>query len=93
MTTLPRPEIDEHGLLEYSVVYTDRALNHMSQKFQTALREISATLKKVYGADYAAVVPGPFEESKPCLCSVGSVANLHHPRPNLAVRGLNHPVC
>ena len=58
MTTLPRPEIDEHGLLEYSVVYTDRALNHMSQKFQTALREISATLKKVYGADYAAVVPG-----------------------------------
>ena len=58
MTTLPRPEIDEHGLLEYSVVYTDRALNHMSQKFQTALREIAATLKKVYGADYAAVVPG-----------------------------------
>ena len=40
------------------MVYTDRALNHMSQKFQTALREISATLKKVYGADYAAVVPG-----------------------------------
>ena len=58
MTTLPRPEIDEHGLLEYSVVYTDRALTHMSQKFQTALREIAATLKKVYGADYAAVVPG-----------------------------------
>ena len=58
MITLPRPEIDEHGLLEYSVVYTDRALNHMSQKFQTALREIAATLKKVYGADYAAVVPG-----------------------------------
>ena len=58
MTTLPRPEIDADGLLEYSVVYTDRALNHMSQKFQTALREIAATLKKVYGADYAAVVPG-----------------------------------
>ena len=58
MTTLPRPEIDEHGLLEYSVVYTDRALNHMSQKFQTALREISATLKKVYQAKHVAVVPG-----------------------------------
>ncbi|UOO82931.1 aminotransferase class V-fold PLP-dependent enzyme [Uruburuella testudinis] len=58
MTTLPRPEIDEDGLLEYSVVYTDRALNHMSQKFQTTLREIAATLKKVYAADYAAVIPG-----------------------------------
>lgn len=58
MTTLPRPEIDENGLLEYSVVYTDRALNHMSQKFQTALRYISATLKKVYGAQHTAVIPG-----------------------------------
>ncbi|MFC3873917.1 aminotransferase class V-fold PLP-dependent enzyme [Neisseria musculi] len=58
MNTLPHPEIDSDGLLEYSVVYTDRALNHMSQKFQTAMRYISATLKKVYGAQYAAVVPG-----------------------------------
>ncbi len=58
MSTLPRPEIDSDGLLEYSVVYTDRALNHMSQKFQTALRYISATLKKVYGAQHAAVIPG-----------------------------------
>ena len=54
----PRPEIDADGLLEYSVVYTDRSLNHMSQKFQTALRYISATLKKVYRAQHAAVVPG-----------------------------------
>ncbi|MDO4906406.1 aminotransferase class V-fold PLP-dependent enzyme [Neisseria sp.] len=58
MSILPRPEIDSDGLLEYSVVYTDRALNHMSQKFQTALRYISATLKKVYGAQHAAVIPG-----------------------------------
>lgn len=58
MVNLPRPEIDEFGLLEYSVVYTDRALNHMSQKFQTALRAISATLKEVYHADYVAVIPG-----------------------------------
>ncbi|SAY51252.1 aminotransferase class V-fold PLP-dependent enzyme [Neisseria weaveri] len=57
-TQLPRPEIDENGLLEYSVVYTDRALNHMSQKFQTALRYISATLKQVYRAQHAAVIPG-----------------------------------
>lgn len=58
MTVLPRPEIDENGLLEYSVVYTDRALNHMSQKFQTALRYISATLKKVYNAPHTAIIPG-----------------------------------
>lgn len=58
MGNLPRPEIDSDGLLEYSVVYTDRALNHMSQKFQTALRYISATLKKVYGAQHTAVIPG-----------------------------------
>lgn len=58
MTTLPRPEIDENGLLEFSVVYTDRALNHMSQKFQTALRSISATLKNIYQAQHAVVVPG-----------------------------------
>lgn len=55
---LPRPEIDSDGLLEYSVVYTDRALNHMSQKFQTALRYISATLKSVYRAKHVAVIPG-----------------------------------
>ena len=36
ISPLPRPEIDADGLLEYSVVYTDRSLNHMSQKFQTA---------------------------------------------------------
>lgn len=58
MTTLPRPEIDENGLLEYSVVYTDRALNHMSQKFRAAFKRISDTLKEVYGAEHIAVVPG-----------------------------------
>ncbi|PSJ81443.1 aminotransferase class V-fold PLP-dependent enzyme [Neisseria iguanae] len=55
---LPHPETDSDGLLEYSVVYTDRALNHMSQKFQTALRYISATLKSVYRAGHVAVIPG-----------------------------------
>lgn len=58
MMTLPHSDIDENGLLEYSVVYTDRALNHMSQKFQTALRYISATLKKIYNAEHVAVIPG-----------------------------------
>ena len=52
------PHVDPDGLLEYSVVYTDRALNHMSQRFQRVMRDISATLKQVYGARSAIVVPG-----------------------------------
>jgi len=52
------PHVDEDGLLEYSVVYTDRALNHMSQSFQGVMRDISRTLKSVYGARSAVVVPG-----------------------------------
>ena len=44
------PNIDPDGLLEYSVVYTDRSLNHMSQSFQGVMRDISSTLKKVYAA-------------------------------------------
>jgi len=52
------PNVDPDGLLEYSVVYTDRALNHMSQAFQGVMRDISATLKQVYRAASAVVVPG-----------------------------------
>jgi aspartate aminotransferase-like enzyme len=52
------PDVDPDGLLEYSVVYTDRALNHMSTKFQRAMNEISSQLKSVYGARSAVVVPG-----------------------------------
>jgi alanine-glyoxylate transaminase / serine-glyoxylate transaminase / serine-pyruvate transaminase len=52
------PDVDPDGLLEYSVVYTDRALNHMSKRFQAAMRDLSATLKGVYGARSAVVVPG-----------------------------------
>ena len=50
--------IDPYGLLEYSVVYTDRALNHMSARFQTAMRDLSALLKRVYRAEAAVIVPG-----------------------------------
>lgn len=50
--------VDPDGLLEYSVVYTDRALNHMSQAFQGVMRDISASLKQVYGASAVAIVPG-----------------------------------
>ena len=53
---LPQPDPD--GLLEYSVVYTDRALNHMSQRFQGVMKDISRLLKKVYNAKAAIVVPG-----------------------------------
>jgi aspartate aminotransferase-like enzyme len=52
------PDVDPDGLLEYSVVYTDRALNHMSAKFQRAMNDISALLKSVYGARSAVIVPG-----------------------------------
>ncbi len=52
------PNVDPDGLLEYSVVYTDRSLNHMSAAFQTVMRDISGMLKEVYGASSVAVVPG-----------------------------------
>jgi aspartate aminotransferase-like enzyme len=52
------PHVDPDGLLEYSVVYTDRAVNHMSAKFQAAMRDIARILKAVYHADAAIVVPG-----------------------------------
>lgn len=50
--------VDPDGLLEYSVVYTDRSVNHMSGQFQATMNDISATLKRVYNADAVAVVPG-----------------------------------
>jgi len=52
------PNIDPDGLLEFSVVYTDRALNHMSQRFQGVMRDISSILKEVYAAPSAVLVPG-----------------------------------
>uniref|UniRef100_UPI00396C8E4D aminotransferase class V-fold PLP-dependent enzyme n=1 Tax=Paracoccus sp. TaxID=267 RepID=UPI00396C8E4D len=53
-----RPEIDPEGLDEFSVVFTDRSLNHMSQRFQQVMRDLSATLRDVYGASQVAIVPG-----------------------------------
>ena len=52
------PHIDPDGLLEFSVVYTDRALNHMSKKFQGVMKDLSSLLKEVYHADAAVFVPG-----------------------------------
>ncbi len=58
MPTHPLPDTAPQGLLEYSVVYTDRALNHMSPGFQGVMRDISGILKRVYNARSAIVVPG-----------------------------------
>ena len=51
-------DIDPDGLLEYSVVFTDRSLNHMSQSFQGVMTGISSTLKQVYNAEAVVIVPG-----------------------------------
>ncbi|MEF8834323.1 MAG: hypothetical protein V5A42_05640 [Halofilum sp. (in: g-proteobacteria)] len=58
MAAEPQPSVDPDGLLEYSVVYTDRSLNHMSAAFQGVMRDLSAALKRVYQAHSAVIVPG-----------------------------------
>ncbi|WP_342078730.1 aminotransferase class V-fold PLP-dependent enzyme [Yoonia sp. SS1-5] len=50
--------IDPDGLMEFSVVFTDRSLNHMSKQFQGVMTDISGMLKDVYNADHVALVPG-----------------------------------
>ena len=50
--------IDPDGLLEYSVVYTDRSLNHMSQSFQSVMNDVSTSLKSIYNAQEVIIVPG-----------------------------------
>jgi aspartate aminotransferase-like enzyme len=55
---LPRPEIDPDGLLEYSVVFTDRSLNHMSQRFVGVMQDVIDVLRTTYAAETVAVVPG-----------------------------------
>ncbi len=50
--------VDPQGMDEFSVVFTDRSLNHMSAAFQKVMKDISAMLKEVYGADAVTIVPG-----------------------------------
>jgi len=52
------PNVDPDGLLEYSVVYTDRSLNHMSDSFQKVMNDVSSSLKEVYNAEAVVLVPG-----------------------------------
>ncbi|MEM7596553.1 MAG: aminotransferase class V-fold PLP-dependent enzyme [Pseudomonadota bacterium] len=53
-----RDDIDPNGLQEFSVVFTDRSLNHMSDAFGTVMRDLSTSLKEVYNADGLALIPG-----------------------------------
>jgi aspartate aminotransferase-like enzyme len=53
-----RPDLDPDGLLEFSVVFTDRSLNHMSRAFQSVMRDIHAILCEVHNASRAVLVPG-----------------------------------
>jgi aspartate aminotransferase-like enzyme len=52
------PNVDPDGLLEFSVVYTDRSLNHMSRNFQGVMKDISSVLKDVYKGHSTVLVPG-----------------------------------
>jgi aspartate aminotransferase-like enzyme len=52
------PHVDPDGLLEFSVVYTDRSLNHMSEQFKKVMVDISSVLKDAYNASSAVIVPG-----------------------------------
>ena len=56
--TLPHDHIDPEGLQEFSVVFTDRSLNHMSARFQGVMRDVSAMLREVYNGSAVALVPG-----------------------------------
>ena len=56
--TLPHANVDEGGLEEFSVVFTDRSLNHMSAKFQGVMRDVSGLLREVYHGSAVALVPG-----------------------------------
>jgi aspartate aminotransferase-like enzyme len=56
--SLPRPDVDPGGLLEYSVVFTDRSLNHMSKRFVAVMQDIVDVLRTTYRAQTVAVVPG-----------------------------------
>ena len=51
-------DLDPDGLLEYSVVFTDRSLNSMSRRFQGVMNDISASLKRAYKAHSVIVIPG-----------------------------------
>ncbi|UWF77536.1 MULTISPECIES: aminotransferase class V-fold PLP-dependent enzyme [Microbacterium] len=56
--SLPHADVDPDGLLEYSVVFTDRSLNHMSARFVEVMQQTLAILSEAYNADGVALVNG-----------------------------------
>src|SRR2546427_3646724 len=70
------PDIDPDGLLEFSVVYTDRALNHMSKRFAGVMQDILTTLQEVYHAHTAVLVPGSGTRSEEHTSELQSQSNL-----------------
>ncbi|MGO2683709.1 MAG: aminotransferase class V-fold PLP-dependent enzyme [Microbacterium sp.] len=58
MTALPHDDVDPGGLLEYSVVFTDRSLNHMSARFVDVMQQVLGILEEAYNAHTSAIVPG-----------------------------------
>lgn len=56
--SLPHADLDPDGLLEYSVVFTDRSLNHMSARFVSVMQQTLEILREAYGATDAVVVNG-----------------------------------
>ena len=55
---LPHDHIDPDGLQEFSVVFTDRSLNHMSARFQGVMRDLSGWLREAYNGSAVALIPG-----------------------------------
>lgn len=66
--SLPLPDVDPDGLLEYSVVFTDRALNHMSARFVEVMQDLLAMLTQTYAATTAAMIPGGGSYAMEAVC-------------------------
>lgn len=54
----PMPDDYSGGLKEFSVVYTDRALNHMSAPFVKVMQDLNGILNDVYNAAATVILPG-----------------------------------
>jgi aspartate aminotransferase-like enzyme len=52
------PKSDFGQYQEYSVIFTNRALNLMSDPFQKVMRDLNTLLKETYNARKVAIIPG-----------------------------------
>jgi len=53
---IPKDDFGEYS--EYSVIFTNRALNLMSDPFQRVMRDLNNLLKETYNAEKVAIIPG-----------------------------------